>query len=175
MTTSAPLTPRQTTWLTIVGLSTATIAAGSLAPVIIDPESADVVMAGYRQICHQIVERSFHLNGTQLALCHRCVGIWFALPVAIGLFGVLRRWDHLVAPRPGTVLALSLVPLGVDWMGDALGFWTNTMLSRLLTGAVFGLTAGYVLARVVVASVRGRTPATKREEDTNNNHTPVGE
>ncbi|MDX1740203.1 MAG: DUF2085 domain-containing protein, partial [Rhodothermales bacterium] len=87
----------------------------------------------------------------------------------------LRRWDHLVAPRPGTVLALSLIPLGVDWTGDALGFWTNTMLSRLLTGAVFGLTAGYVLARVVVVSIRGRTPATKRKEDTNNNHTTVGE
>ena len=152
--TTKELTRRQVLWLTTAALAAAVLVAGAVLTPLLGEASRSIVMAGYRQICHQIPSRSFHLAGEQVALCHRCVGIWAALPLAIALFTVIRRWDHLVAARPGLTLVLSLVPLGVDWTGDALGLWTNTMPSRLATGATFGLAAGYVLAHVIVKSTR---------------------
>jgi uncharacterized membrane protein len=162
-----PLTQRQILWLTTAGLGTAIIVAGAFLPPLLDGEARSIVMAGYRQICHQIPERSFHVWGHPLALCHRCVGIWAALPLSIALFAVLRRWDRAVASRPGLVLALSLVPLGLDWTADAAGIWANTMLSRLLTGSMFGLVAGYFLARVIVKSVRDSDTETNRPPTSN--------
>jgi len=37
----------------------------------------------------------------------------------------------------------------VDWLGDIVGWWANTQVSRMLTGALFGLVAGYYLAKAV--------------------------
>ena len=97
----------------------------------------------------------------------RCVGIWAAVPAAIVLFAALRRWDAVLAKRPALTILLSLVPLGIDWTADFLGFWSNTMASRLVTGAIFGLVAGYFLARVIVRSVPDAKPATKELRGTN--------
>ena len=46
----------------------------------------------------------------------------------------------------GLLLGLSIVPVAADWALGALGIWANTPLSRTLTGGLFGLAAGVVLA-----------------------------
>ena len=158
------MTPRQILWLTVVALSTTVLLAIAFVPPLVGDEFRALIMAGYRQVCHQLPSRSFHFHGEQVALCHRCVGIWGAIPIAVGLFAVLRRWDDRVAAKPGLTIVLSLVPLGIDWTGDILGVWTNTTASRLITGAIFGLVAGYFLARVVVKSIRSKGPATNRSD-----------
>ncbi len=52
----------------------------------------------------------------------------------------------LVRARPLSVLGVSLVPLSIDWVLGALHLWANTPVSRTLTGAVFGVAAGALLA-----------------------------
>lgn len=159
------LTSRQTLWLAVSGLAVTALVAIAFLPPFVDAEVRPLIMAGYRKICHQLPGRSFVIRGHPVALCHRCVGIWSAVPLAIVLFSLLRRYDAILSARPGLAVLASLVPLGIDWTADFTGLWTNTVLSRFLTGAIFGLVAGYFLARVIVTSVRSGGSATEASPD----------
>ncbi|NNE45581.1 MAG: DUF2085 domain-containing protein [Rhodothermales bacterium] len=161
------LNSKQILWLTITGLAVGVLVAGSFLPPLVSDSWRGLIMSGYRPVCHQLPGRSFHFAGEQIALCHRCVGIWGALPVAILLFAGLRRWDRCLSNRAGLAILLSLAPLGIDWAGDFAGIWHNTPASRLITGAIFGLVAGYFLARVVIKSVGAGGRETKEPSDTN--------
>lgn len=94
------------------------------------------------------------------ALCHRCTGL--VLGLGLGLLGYpLARRPSLSGSRRRARLlgALALAPLVVDWALGAAGLWTNTPLSRVLTGALFGAYAGLVLAEAL-----GRTRAEAHAE-----------
>ncbi len=118
-------------------------------PPFLGTELRGIVMFAFSGVCHQIAERSPHLHDVQLAVCHRCYGIYLALPIAALAFPFARRWDErLNGPAPVLLGAAVAVP-GIDWLGDVLGLWSNTAISRLATGAVFGLVAGYFLSRAL--------------------------
>ncbi len=130
------------------------------APPLLPEGMAWVVHQGYALFCHQLPDRSPFIDGTQLAVCHRCIGIYAALALAVLTYGYLRRWDTRLNPRAGWILGLSVVPPGVDWLGGVFEIWSNTPTSRIFTGAVFGLAAGYFLARAFsdAFSTSGKEP-----------------
>ena len=107
-------------------------------------------MHAFAPFCHQIPERSPHLQGIALAVCHRCYGIYGGLLVGVVLFGVLRSGRRAVDRHLRYLIGLSLIPLSLDWSADAVGLWVNTPASRLLTGGVFGVVAGALLARALM-------------------------
>lgn len=120
------------------------------APSWLPAEGAAAVHRAYAWLCHQLPDRSPHVHGVPLALCHRCFGIAGGLLAGVALapvlFGVAPRLEEMARRRIGPLLAVAFLPLAVDWVLGALGVWANTPLSRTLTGAVFGLAAGVVLA-----------------------------
>ena len=128
--------------LLLVGLAT--------VPPLLDPTGQAVLMQAFAPFCHQIPARSPHLHGVALAVCHRCYGIYVGLCVGVVLYGVLRSWRGQIERHLRYLIALSLLPLGLDWLADAVDFWTNTPASRLLTGGVFGVVAGALLARALM-------------------------
>ena len=69
-----------------------------------------------------------------------------AIPLAVVLFLFTTSIDPLIRRKAGPCFALSLVPIGLDWGLNISQLWHNTAASRLATGAVFGLCAGYFLA-----------------------------
>lgn len=84
------------------------------------------------------------------------MGIYAGLPLAALLFGSVGGvWSARKRIAP-LFLGLSILPMAIDWSGDAVGFWTNTPLVRALTGALFGLTAGYFLTHAVVEATTRR-------------------
>ena len=103
-------------------------------------------MHAFDPLCHQIAARSPHLHGVQLAVCHRCFGVYLGLASGPLAMLILGRWNGV-----GTrlLIALSLVPLSVDWGLDVAGLWNNTPCSRMVTGAVFGLMAGILVSRAM--------------------------
>lgn len=109
-----------------------------------------LLMRFFSALCHQIPERSPHLHGVSLAVCHRCLGIYGGLPLAALAFLAVARWDDRISRAARFLIPASLIPPGADWLGGALGLWTNTPATRVLTGAVFGLVAGYFLTRALV-------------------------
>jgi uncharacterized membrane protein len=94
----------------------------------------------FRSLCHQNPLRSFWVNGQPMAVCSRCLGIYT---------GFLAGW-LLLPPlafiefkEPSTVkkglLGIILINL-LDIVGNLLGFWQNTLVSRLVLGWLLGWT-----------------------------------
>jgi len=132
----------------------------------------------YRPFCHQRPERSFFLFGDRLtysagelasrlgldtvpyryvgapgigykvAMCQRDVAIYGTMFLA-GLLYALAR--SRLRPLSGRAFLLLILPMLVDGLGQLFGFWTSTWVSRIVTGALFGLAAIW-LAYPYVAS-----------------------
>src|SRR5262245_992557 len=65
-------------------------------------------------ICHQISERSFHIEGEQFTVCSRCFGVYFGILFGFLIYPLWRRIDE-IEPLPRVWLFLSLIPISVDW------------------------------------------------------------
>lgn len=134
-------------WIAFV--ATIVLVVLATLPPFVGPEIRSALFLAFSGACHQISERSPHLMGTALAVCHRCYGAYLALPAAALVFRLAGRWDARLNELAPILLTMAVVVPGVDWLGGLLGIWTNTPLSRMITGAVFGLTAGYFLSRAL--------------------------
>lgn len=118
-------------------------------PPFVGPVGQTLLMQSFSTVCHQIAERSFAVDGVSLAVCHRCYGIYWGLPLAVVGFLALTRFDPALWKYSRFIIPLALVPTSLDWFLGVLGVWANTPLSRLGTGALLGLVAGYYLARAM--------------------------
>lgn len=117
-------------------------------PPFLPAEWRTMLMLSFSKICHQIPERSPHIAGIALGVCHRCYGIYLGLPLAAIGFLFLRS-----LPVASQTLRMglfgSLALLAVDWGAPLLNLWHNTTATRMITGLLFGLIAGYYLVRVI--------------------------
>lgn len=99
----------------------------------------------FHVLCHQDPLRSFTLNGSQMAVCARCIGIYgsFFMGVIIMPFlGLIKKLKFRYYFRflIGTI-TLNLI----DVLGNLFEFWTNTNESRFVFGVLFGLGAAVLL------------------------------
>jgi len=85
----------------------------------------------FSRICHQIPERSFFWMGHQLAVCHRCWGIYIGFWLGLIAFPFLPAFSRELLKKTRLMLVLAL-PLLVDVFLD------NTVLSRFVTGGLAG-------------------------------------
>lgn len=129
-----------------IGLSIAGLAT---LPPILPVAAREIVMNLFSSVCHQLPNRSPHLAGVQLAVCHRCIGIYYAFPVAAVLFRVARGAWPSKTQFASLLFFISVLPAGIDWLGDLLGWWVNTPESRVVTGSILGITAGYFFTKAM--------------------------
>jgi|GEM_PF-260994 len=112
----------------------------------------------FSYLCHQLPERSLHLEGQKLAVCSRCTGLYFGFALGVLLYPLARSLKRVDTPRLQWLL-LATVPIIFDWSLTVLGLWENTHLSRFFTGALFSVVAAvYVLPGLVdlVQNLLGR-------------------
>ena len=107
-------------------------------------------------ICHQISDRSFHIEGEQFAVCSRCFGVYFGLVVG---FTVYPLWRNIaeVEPLPRFWLFLSIIPIAIDWLLTVFGIWENTHLSRFVTGLILGVACATYIVPAIVEITRNLT------------------
>lgn len=91
---------------------------------------ADMLRWVLHPVCHQIPERSFHVLGEPLALCHRCTGLSVGFTLGIALWPSIPKLAGRLAAKP-RLLGFFFVPLVVDWL-----VVENTAGSRFVTGAI---------------------------------------
>jgi uncharacterized membrane protein len=104
-----------------------------------------VYSAGDR-LCHQKAERSFFINDNQMPFCSRCTAIWLGLVIGLGFmvfYKIQLNEKFLFA------ILLSLVPIGVDGIGQLFGFWESTNVIRVITGLLVGGVCGVALGVIV--------------------------
>jgi uncharacterized membrane protein len=107
----------------------------------------------FSYICHQISERSFHVEGEPFAVCSRCFGVYFGLFAGFVIYPFWRRIDE-IEPLPRFWLFLSLVPISVDWSLTIFNIWENTHLSRFITGLILGVACATFIIPALVEITR---------------------
>ena len=151
LTQQKPLTVRLGLGLTL-GL-VVVLGTAALPPLV--PETwRPVLMQAFAPVCHQLPERSPHVNGVALAVCDRCSGIYTGVVLG-ALLATIAGWQRLSR----AVLFGTMLPLAVDWVGPWLGWWSNTPLTRAATGALFGGVAGALLLIALRHAVEARKPS----------------
>ena len=110
----------------------------------------------YGYICHQIPNRSFHIEGEQFGVCSRCFGVYFGLLFGYAIYPLWRRVDE-VEPISRIWLFLSLIPIGVDWSLGVFGIWENTFTSRFITGTILGVACATFIVPATVEITRNFT------------------
>ncbi len=132
---------------------TAALAVLAALPAVVGGTLGAAIHHAFSVACHQIADRSPHIAGEPIALCHRCSGILAGLVLGIALVPLASDALRNLANRGAQArwLLLAAVPTAVDWALGALGVWANTPGSRVLTGLVFGLAAGVMVGANLVA------------------------
>jgi len=89
-------------------------------------------------VCHQLPDRTILVQGADVGLCHRCLGLHSGLVIAwlIALAFVSNR------PRAAWSLAIAPFLLLAHWMLEATFGYASSSLMRLVTGAAAGASAG---------------------------------
>lgn len=121
--------------------------AAALLPPFVSPGAGAVLDGAFRHLCHQLPSRSFVVDGTPLAVCHRCTGIYAGLAAGTLLFPLVRSWTVGWTPYDRWVLLAAVLPAALDWGGDVVGLWSNTVATRVGTGLWLGVIVGLVFAR----------------------------
>lgn len=115
------------------------------------------VYGAFGFLCHQISERSFHIEGHSFAVCARCTGLYAGFAMGVLIYPLARSLRQLETPRRLWLLA-ACVPILIDWSLGFFHFWENTHLSRFATGAFLGaVCAFYVVPGLVDLSLSGWT------------------
>lgn len=128
-------------------------------PPFLSPALRGPLVQGFHVLCHQLPSRSFALDGVPLAACHRCTGIYVGLVLGVLALPLLPL--HQITRRrfEGSLLLAAVLPAALDWGGDVLGLWTNTVATRVATGLWFGVLAGWLFAHAVSHHQRPRFAA----------------
>ena len=84
----------------------------------------------FHSVCHQMGERSFHLMGHALAVCHRCTGLYVGFTIGLMVLPFLGAARRFFFSHPRILLLLA-VPMALD-----VFLWQNVPASRVATGFV---------------------------------------
>ncbi len=127
-------------------------------PPFVPPSIRMGLMAAFAPVCHQLPDRSFWIDGVQLAVCHRCYGIYAGLFLGTLLLTFIGTHASRLYRKARWLLIVGLLPPALDWGLQLVHLWQNTPLSRVLTGLWFGLVAGLLLAATLRHTSRAVSP-----------------
>lgn len=119
----------------------------------------------FSRICHQLDGRSFHLNGHAWAVCIRCSAIYLAFLAGLCCYPFFRGSANRTIPSLPFLIA-ALLPMLIDVGLDVLGIHESSSVSRLGTGAVFGIVLPYFILPPLVdalTKLSHRSSTTKGE------------
>ncbi|MFO8030047.1 MAG: DUF2085 domain-containing protein [Cyclonatronaceae bacterium] len=104
----------------------------------------------FSRVCHQQIDRTFHLQGIPLAVCSRCTGIYTALFVAIAFFSYFSTLVISAKRYIVPIFALTSLALVLDGVSNLFQLWHTPDAIRLVTGVLWGLSVGMLLVYALV-------------------------
>jgi uncharacterized membrane protein len=104
-------------------------------------------LKAFESLCHQQHDRSLVINGVSMAVCSRCFGIYSAFFAGLIVMPMLLSNGLPYRKKPAIKLIVAaLLLIVVDFVGNYLGAWMNSHQSRIILGALFGLSLAWLLA-----------------------------
>jgi uncharacterized membrane protein len=116
-----------------------------------------VAYGSFGTVCHQIPERSFHLEGFPLAVCARCFGLYVGAAAGVLFYPLARGLARRDAPGRAWLLAAA-APTTIDFALGFFGVWENTHWSRFLTAFLLGAAAAFYIVPGLVELASRRRP-----------------
>jgi uncharacterized membrane protein len=143
--------------LTYVAILLATVlwcTALLAAPLLVGAgwSSGDLIYASFHRVCHQLEGRSLFIGGHPLAACARCSSIYLGFLCGVLLYPLFRRVDDPVVPSRWFVIIAAL-PMLADVLSGFLGMHETTLVTRMVSGSVFGLLIPFVIIPVASEAV----------------------
>jgi uncharacterized membrane protein len=98
-------------------------------------------------LCHQLEERSFYIDGFQMPLCARCLGIHLAFLISAAIILARRdpRLSGLPSVRSMAAISLLLLPATADVVLSYSGIMDTDNTRRVVTGALFGTALAFIV------------------------------
>jgi uncharacterized membrane protein len=109
----------------------------------------------FHPVCHQFDGRSLHIAGERLAVCSRCSAIYAGFLLGLLMYPAFRPVGKPHVPSR-TVLLIAVTPMLLDVALDIIGLHETTMVTRLITGGIFGVLVPYVVMPVVLGIIHER-------------------
>jgi uncharacterized membrane protein len=146
--------------VTILGM----IVAAPIAQAHGYSQFASSLYQAFSFVCHQIPERSFHLDGHKFAVCSRCTGLYTGFAVAALIYPFARSLRRTDTPALRWLI-LATAPLVIDFALGYFSIWQNTHLSRFLTGALLSSVAVFYIMPGLVDLISARVTTNKKIAD----------
>lgn len=136
--------PRRFTFA-LAGLALLWAAALLVAPLLPTAMAAALYAAG-SLICHQMPERSFHVDGFQLPVCGRCLGLYLGgvMGASAGAVAPQRHRLTSAARRFAVTAALAVPTLTTLVLEHALG-WPLSNTTRALSAVPLAAAIAFVV------------------------------
>ena len=106
----------------------------------------------FSKICHQLDQRSFHLEGFKLAVCARCSAIYFGFLMTLLVLPLPGPLEKLRAPRL-LWLGYAALPMLLDVFLNDSGILVSTQMTRVFTGVIFGATLPFSIVPTLFEAV----------------------
>ena len=98
-------------------------------------------------LCHQLVERSYFIDGFQMPLCARCLGLHLGFLISAAI--ILARRDPRLSGLPSlrslVALGLIMLPAMADVVLSYTGIVDTDNSRRAVTGVLFGTALAFLL------------------------------
>lgn len=92
-------------------------------------------------VCHQMSERTIHIDGIPLPFCARDTGIYLGVFIAL-IYCIVRgklESDKVPSTRISVLLALLTIPMMLDGVSSYVSIRQTDNATRLMTGIFFGM------------------------------------
>lgn len=103
-----------------------------------------VIYRFYSVSCHQIDDRCFHIAGSKMAVCSRCFSIYSGMFFSAVIYPLIFRLKKISFPNP-LIFIIPAIILALDYFLDYFGLFKNTMLTRSISGFLFGAGIAFYL------------------------------
>lgn len=94
--------------------------------------------------CHQMDDRCFHVAGSKMAVCSRCFSIYSGILFSTIIYPFIFRLKKVSFPNP-LIFIIPAIILALDYFADNFGAFKNTMLTRSISGFIFGAGIAFYL------------------------------
>ena len=124
-------------------------------------QSADILYSFFARVCHQDDARSFHIEGDKIGVCIRCSAIYFGFflgLITLPLLRMLKR-KNLLAMR---FFLFAVLPMVIDAALNITGIHTSTPMTRVITGALFGMSMPWFVIPIFIEACLQLNPRNKK-------------
>lgn len=137
----------------LAALAAAWVVLVVATPLLPAPLSA-IIYAFGSLVCHQIPERSFHLQTFQLPVCARCLGLYSG--AALGAVWAAsssagRRRGVFAARDIRLVTVAAAIPTAMTVALEWAGWWQPSNLTRSIAGVPLGFVVAFVVTRALAS------------------------